>query len=66
MQLSTRKKEPQAGPKRKEEHHSYDESIDETAKLLEDEPVDIEQRDWWARPRCLIHVNGERQVRALN
>jgi len=30
------------GPKRREKHHSYDESIDEPAELLEDEPVDIE------------------------
>jgi hypothetical protein len=31
------------GPKRRERHHSYDESVDEPAKLIEDEPVEIEE-----------------------
>jgi hypothetical protein len=42
MQFSTSQKRSQPGPKR-EKHYSYDESIDEAAQLLEDEPVDIEQ-----------------------
>jgi hypothetical protein len=29
-------------PKRRQKHHSYDESVDEPAKLLENEPVEIE------------------------
>lgn len=42
MQLSTCRKRSRAGPKRKDKHYSYDESVDEAAKLLEDEPVEIE------------------------
>jgi hypothetical protein len=42
MQFSTGKKRSRAGPKRKDKHYSYDESVDEAAKLLEDEPVEIE------------------------
>ncbi len=30
-------------PKRRQKHHSYDESVDEPAKLIEDEPVEIEE-----------------------
>jgi len=30
-------------PKRRKRHHSYDESVDEPAKLLENEPVEIEE-----------------------
>jgi len=30
-------------PKRRKRHHSYDESVDEPAKLLEEEPVEIEE-----------------------
>lgn len=30
------------GPKRKDKHLSYDESVDEDAKLIESEPVEIE------------------------
>jgi hypothetical protein len=30
------------GPKLKQKHHSYDESVDEPAKLIEAEPVDVE------------------------
>jgi hypothetical protein len=33
-------------PKRRQRHYSYDESVDEPAKLLDDEPVEIEE----ARP----------------
>jgi hypothetical protein len=29
-------------PKRSQKHHSYDESVCESEKLIEDEPVDIE------------------------
>jgi hypothetical protein len=43
MQFWTSKHQSEAGPKRKDKHYSYDESIDESAQLLEDEPVDIEQ-----------------------
>ena len=32
-----------AGPKLREKHHSFDESVDEPARLIEDEVVDIEQ-----------------------
>lgn len=30
-------------PKGRQRHHSYDESLDEPAKLIEDEPVEIEE-----------------------
>jgi hypothetical protein len=30
-------------PKRRERHYSYNESMDEPAKLVEDEPVEIEE-----------------------
>lgn len=30
-------------PKRRQKHYSYDESVDESAKLIEDEPVEIEK-----------------------
>jgi hypothetical protein len=30
-------------PKRRQKHYSYNESVDESAKLIEDEPVDIEK-----------------------
>lgn len=30
-------------PKRRQKHYSYNEGVDEPAKLIEDEPVEIEQ-----------------------
>jgi len=30
-------------PKRRQKHHSYDESVDEPATLLEEEAVDVEE-----------------------
>ena len=30
-------------PKRRQKHYSYDESVDEPANLIEDEPVEIEE-----------------------
>jgi hypothetical protein len=30
-------------PKRRQKHYSYDESVDEPAKLLEEEAVDVEE-----------------------
>lgn len=30
-------------PKRRQRHHSYDESVDEPESLINDEPVDIEK-----------------------
>jgi hypothetical protein len=30
-------------PKRRQKHYSYDENVDEPAKLIEDEPVEIEE-----------------------
>jgi len=31
------------GPKQRKKHHSYDESVDEPAKLIDDEAVEIER-----------------------
>ena len=30
-------------PKRRKRHYSYDEGVDETSKLIQDEPVEIEK-----------------------
>jgi len=30
-------------PKRRQKHYSYNESVDESAQLIEDEPMDIEK-----------------------
>ena len=30
------------GPKKKDKHYSYNESVDETAKLIDAEPVEVE------------------------
>jgi hypothetical protein len=35
--------EADVGPKKRQRHHSYDESVDEPAKLLEQEAVEIER-----------------------
>jgi hypothetical protein len=32
-----------AGPKQRQQHYSYDENVDEPAKLIEDEATEIEQ-----------------------
>jgi len=32
-----------AVPKRRKRHYSYDESVDEPAKLIEDEPCEVEE-----------------------
>ena len=42
MTPGTHHKKAMLGPKLKRKHHSYDESVDEPAKVIEDEPVDIE------------------------
>jgi len=31
------------GPKQRQKHHSYDESVDEPAKLIDDEAVEVER-----------------------
>lgn len=31
------------GPKRRQRHYSYNEAVDEPGKLLDDEPVEIEE-----------------------
>jgi hypothetical protein len=41
MQSAARSKTAQIGPK-KRRHHSYDESTDEPARLIEKEPVEVE------------------------
>ena len=32
-----------AGPKQRQQHYSYDENVDEPAKLIQDEATEIEQ-----------------------
>lgn len=42
MQRAARISSPGAIPKKRQRHHSYDESVDEPPKLLEAEPVAVE------------------------
>jgi hypothetical protein len=42
MTLAIDHEKAKPGPKLKQKHHSYDESVDEPAKTIEDEPVEIE------------------------
>jgi hypothetical protein len=43
MKTATSEKIRGTVPKKRQKHHSYDESVDEPAKLIEDEAVDIEE-----------------------
>ena len=43
MQSSPGDKHADAGPKRRPRHYSYDESVDEAPRLIEDEPVEVER-----------------------
>lgn len=36
-------REARAIPKRRERHHSYDEGLNEPGRLIEDEPVEVEE-----------------------
>ena len=38
-----RRQQTKDGPKKRDRHHSYDESLDEPPKLIEDESVEIEE-----------------------
>ncbi len=42
MQTPSAGKRKQTEPKRRKRHYSYDESVNEPVKLIEDEPVDVE------------------------
>jgi hypothetical protein len=42
MQPTLRKNNVKAIPKKRQSHHSYDESVDEPARLIENEAVEIE------------------------
>lgn len=42
MNLISLHEKTKLGPKLKQKHHSYDESVDESANVIESEPVDIE------------------------
>jgi len=43
MRTVTRTRKASKIPKRRQKHYSYNECVDESAKLIEDEPVDIEK-----------------------
>ncbi len=43
MRTVTRIRSASKVPKRQQKHYSYNESVDESAKLIEDEPVDTEK-----------------------
>ncbi|MGO9008019.1 MAG: hypothetical protein ACLQIQ_19075 [Beijerinckiaceae bacterium] len=42
MQSAARDKIANAIPRKRQRHYSYDESVDEPAKLIENEPIEIE------------------------
>lgn len=42
MDVMTRRAEARMVPKKRQRHHSYDESADEPAKLIEQETVEVE------------------------
>jgi len=42
MTLSRLARYSAAGPKQRQQHYSYDENVDEPAKLIEDEATEIE------------------------
>lgn len=43
METATGDESSKMGPKRRKRHYSYNEGVDEPAKLIVDEPVEIEQ-----------------------
>ena len=43
MRTACREHDDTIIPKRRQQHHSYDESVEESAKLIEDEPVEVER-----------------------
>jgi hypothetical protein len=43
--LSRRTRCCAVGPKQRQQHYSYDENVDEPAKLIEDEATEIEQEN---------------------
>lgn len=43
MRTVTRTRSASKVPKRRQKHYSCNESVDESTKLIEDEPVDIEK-----------------------
>ena len=42
MQTTSRNSSAKSIPKQRQRHHSYDESVNEPARLIENEPVEIE------------------------
>lgn len=42
MQSDPYAESDRTGPRRRPKHHSFDESVDEPAELIENEPVDIQ------------------------
>jgi len=42
MQTTARISSAKSVPERRQRHHSYDESVNEPARLIENEPVEIE------------------------
>jgi hypothetical protein len=42
MHPAAHSKMVEAIPKKRQTHHSYDESVDEPARLIEDEPAEVE------------------------
>lgn len=43
MQIMTDNRRRTIGPKQREKHHSYNETVDEPAKLIDTETVEIEK-----------------------
>jgi hypothetical protein len=49
-------------PTRRQRHHSYDESVDQAAKLIEDEPTDVEAEIPLERDESIERSNQEDDV----
>jgi|BarGraIncu01122A_1022018.scaffolds.fasta_scaffold202989_2 hypothetical protein len=43
MQITAENHSSTVGPKQREKHHSYNENVDEPAKLIDDEAVEVER-----------------------
>lgn len=43
MKTATQRRSTSNVPRRRQKHYSYNESVNEPANLIEDEPVDIEE-----------------------
>ena len=45
MNVTFERERTTTGPKRRDKHYSYDESVDKPGRLIEEEPTDIEEEN---------------------